>query len=125
MLFELSNQKSWCLGCLLASFLLLIAEGAHLTTKFAHGVAGHPSVELFSSLVAQISNEDIGGLTAGIEALSVVVRNAAALEGDDLPGAVRMCLGDGSPEGHVDADVALVTDGKGTLLLGVTIAEIN
>ena len=85
-------------------------KSLHLASQLAHGLSIRPLFEIFGSLVPDRLNVDVLTVNARIKALPVEVADSAALQGDDLPCPVGMGFDHGSPERHVDALVALISD---------------
>lgn len=60
--------------------------------------------------------DDIGSVTARIQASSIVLRDAAGFQSYDLPGLVLMSITRVPPESHSDTSIALVSDCHGSLV---------
>lgn len=119
------NKQSWGLGGSLGAVLTLLSEGAHLTAQVAHGRGGDPLGELSGSVVLDGTDEDVLGVAAGVQTLSVEIRDSAALQGDDLPRRVPMSFSHGAPESDADADIALVSDSEAALVFSLAVLEVD
>ena len=71
------------------------------------------------------ANEDLIGVAARIQALTVVVGDAAVLKGNHLPSTVRVRISHGAPQSDANADMALVADGQSTLVADLAVTHID
>ena len=69
--------------------------------------------------------DDVGGVTASIQAAPVVLRDAASFQSYDLPGLIRMSIACVPPERHSDTSLAFVSDDHGSFVTRSPIFQIQ
>lgn len=75
--------------------------------------------------MTKVSKEDVSSLATSVQALSVVVWDTAALQGDNLPSTVRMSLCHGAPKSHIEADVAFISNGYRALVSRFAVFHVD